>query len=76
MTPPSLSAKFPAALWALIASVLPPLLPLYLRRRVAKGKEIAERLAVSYETVHSHIRSIYDKLQVRSRTQAVAKYLR
>lgn len=46
---------------------------------LAKGllyKEIAERLAVSYETVHSHIRSIYDKLQVRSRTQAVAKYLR
>ena len=44
MTPPSLSAKFPAALWALIASVLAPLLPFYLRRRVAKGKEIAERL--------------------------------
>lgn len=46
---------------------------------LAKGllyKEIAERLAVSYETVHSHIRSIYEKLQVSSRTQAVAKYLR
>ena len=40
----SLSAKILAALWALIASLLAPLLPLYLRRRVAKGKEIAERL--------------------------------
>jgi 3-deoxy-D-manno-octulosonic-acid transferase len=30
--------------WALIASLLAPLLPLYLRRRIAKGKEIAERL--------------------------------
>ena len=40
----SLSAKILAALWALIASVLPPLLPFYLRRRVTKGKEIAERL--------------------------------
>jgi 3-deoxy-D-manno-octulosonic-acid transferase len=40
----SLSAKILAALWALIASVLAPLLPFYLRRRVAKGKEIAERL--------------------------------
>lgn len=44
MTPPSLSAKLLAALWELIASLLAPLLPFYLRRRVAKGKEIAERL--------------------------------
>ncbi|MCA3287319.1 MAG: 3-deoxy-D-manno-octulosonic acid transferase [Roseomonas sp.] len=41
----SLSAKLLAALWALVASLLAPLLPFYLRRRVAKGKEIAERLA-------------------------------
>jgi 3-deoxy-D-manno-octulosonic-acid transferase len=41
----SLPAKILAALWALIASLLAPLLPFYLRRRVAKGKEIAERLA-------------------------------
>lgn len=45
MTPPSLSAKLLAALWALLASLLAPLLPFYLRRRVAKGKEIPERLA-------------------------------
>jgi 3-deoxy-D-manno-octulosonic-acid transferase len=44
MTRPGLLARFLAALWALIASLLAPLLPFYLRRRVAKGKEIAERL--------------------------------
>ena len=45
MKPQSLSAKLLAALWAMLASLLAPLLPFYLRRRVAKGKEIAERLA-------------------------------
>ena len=45
MKPPSLSAKILAALWVILASLLAPLLPFYLRRRVAKGKEIAERLA-------------------------------
>ncbi len=39
-------------------------------------KEIAERLGVSYETVHTHIRRIYEKLQVRTRTEAVARFLR
>ena len=39
-------------------------------------KEIAERLGVSYETVHTHIRRIYEKLQVRTRTEAVAKFLK
>ncbi len=44
---------------------------------LAKGyiyKEIASALNISYATVHNHIRKIYEKLQVRSRTQAVAKY--
>jgi 3-deoxy-D-manno-octulosonic-acid transferase len=41
----SLPAKILAALWVILASLLAPLLPFYLRRRVAKGKEIAERLA-------------------------------
>lgn len=36
-------------------------------------KEIADHLAVSSHTVHFHIRHIYQKLQVRSRAQAVAK---
>jgi DNA-binding NarL/FixJ family response regulator len=38
-------------------------------------KEIAEKLSVSYETVHTYIRRIYAKLQVRTRTEAVAKFL-
>ena len=39
-------------------------------------KEIAEKLNLSYETVHTYIRRIYEKLQVRTRTEAVAKFLR
>jgi len=39
-------------------------------------KEIAEKLSLSYETVHTYIRRIYEKLQVRTRTEAVAKFLR
>lgn len=46
---------------------------------LAKGysyKEAAEQLGISYSTVHTHIEHIYHKLHVRSRAQAVAKYLR
>jgi len=39
-------------------------------------KEIADKLGISYETVHTYIRRIYEKLQVRTRTEAVAKLLR
>jgi DNA-binding NarL/FixJ family response regulator len=38
-------------------------------------KEIAETMQVTYATVHTHIRHIYEKLHVRSRTEAVAKHL-
>ena len=38
-------------------------------------KEIAGKLGISYETVHTYIRRIYEKLQVRTRTEAVAKHL-
>jgi DNA-binding NarL/FixJ family response regulator len=47
-------------------------------RLLAKGyryKEIADALAISFETVRSHLKNIYDKLHVRSRTEAVVKYL-
>lgn len=39
-------------------------------------KQIAEDLAVSYHTIDSHVRSIYEKLNVHSRAGAVAKALR
>ena len=45
---------------------------------LAKGflyKEIADQTGLTYATVHTHIRHIYEKLHVRSRTEAVAKHL-
>jgi len=45
---------------------------------LAKGylyKEIAEQLFISIDTVRSHIRHIYDKLHVKTRTDAILKYL-
>jgi DNA-binding NarL/FixJ family response regulator len=39
-------------------------------------KETAEAMGISYGTVHTHIEHIYHKLHVRSRAQAVARYLR
>src|SRR5208337_4684769 len=37
-------------------------------------KEIAGSLHISVPTVNAHIRRIYEKLHVRSRSQAVAKF--
>lgn len=39
-------------------------------------KEIADQLSVSVDTVRFHLKNIYAKLHVRSRTEAVVKYLR
>jgi DNA-binding NarL/FixJ family response regulator len=45
---------------------------------LAKGfssGEIAQQLNIGLETVNSHLKHIYGKLHVRSRTEAVIKYL-
>jgi len=45
---------------------------------IAKGyrsKEVAEALRISVQTVETHLRNIYDKLHVRSRAGAVARFL-
>ena len=39
-------------------------------------KEIAEMMSISMDTVRSYVRTIYDKLHVHSRTEAVVKYLK
>ena len=45
---------------------------------LAKGhtyKEISGLMNISFETVRTHVRSIYEKLHVHSRTEATLKYL-
>ena len=47
--------------------------------QLAKGyayKEIADRMNISIDTVRSYVRTVYEKLHVHSRTEAVVKYLR
>ncbi len=39
------------------------------------NKEIAEKLGLSVETVRSHLKHIYEKLHVRCRAEAVARYI-
>jgi DNA-binding NarL/FixJ family response regulator len=38
-------------------------------------KEIADKLGIKVATVDTHIRRIYEKLQVRSRSEAIARYM-
>jgi DNA-binding NarL/FixJ family response regulator len=39
------------------------------------NKEIAQRLSITLDTVRYHLKQIYDKLHVRSRTEAVARFI-
>jgi len=39
-------------------------------------KEIAAKLFISIDTVRTHIRKIYQKLQVRTRTEALLRYMK
>lgn len=39
-------------------------------------KQISERLGISVDTIRTYIRRIYEKLHVRNRTEAVARFLR
>jgi DNA-binding NarL/FixJ family response regulator len=39
-------------------------------------KMIAAQCNISYDTVHSHVRNIYEKLHVNSKSEAVVKALK
>jgi DNA-binding NarL/FixJ family response regulator len=46
---------------------------------LAKGylyKEIADQLGITLSTVRAHLHTVYEKLHVQSRTEAVVKYLK
>ena len=71
----------------LFTSVAPPTLPdVHLTTReneilqpLVSGssyKKIARELFISFDTVNSHIKKIYEKLQVHSKTEAVTKALK
>jgi DNA-binding NarL/FixJ family response regulator len=38
-------------------------------------KEIAQAMRISGWTVHGHIKKIFERLKVRTRTEAVVRYL-
>lgn len=49
---------------------------LRLLARGHRSKEMAEELGIGIGTVNTYVRNIYDKLHVRSRAEAVARFVR
>ncbi|MEY2410620.1 MAG: hypothetical protein QOF48_3290 [Verrucomicrobiota bacterium] len=49
---------------------------LRLLSRGDRSKEVADKLNIGVGTVNTHIRHIYEKLHVRSRAEAVARFVR
>ena len=47
---------------------------LHLLAKGLRSKEIADELGIGVGTVNTHVRHIYEKLHVRSRAQAVARF--
>jgi DNA-binding NarL/FixJ family response regulator len=39
-------------------------------------KEMADRLSLSYHTIHSHLKNIYEKMHVSSKGEAISKAMR
>jgi LuxR family maltose regulon positive regulatory protein len=71
-------AHSPATLLPRSSALLEPLTPrerdvLYLISQGLSNKDIAEKLVIALNTVKRHTSSIYGKLGVKSRTQAVAR---
>lgn len=48
---------------------------LLLLSRGYSNKEIASELSLSVDTIHNYIKHVYEKMHVRSRAEAVAKYM-
>jgi DNA-binding CsgD family transcriptional regulator len=43
--------------------------------RGRRSKEVTEALGISVQMMNTELRNIYEKLQVRSRSEAVAQYI-
>jgi DNA-binding CsgD family transcriptional regulator len=73
----ALLSKSPDALHKMLASLSPGQIQVAtLLLRGLGEKEVAEHLCLSRHTVHTHVKQIYKVLDVQSRSQLLAKYLK